>query len=141
MWTSCSNQWNVIVFTFLLSNKDLMKENYSCLWLPFGFIYIYIYIYIYICIYRFTSLASSFVSFKSTGNLKSCLKWSKIFLLIRVAGSAKYQNKKSHVSYNARESHYFQSIKLTTNFIVTISILCTYLPLGFVEAVCLSKSR
>ena len=50
MWKSCCKQWNVIFFTFLLSNKVLMKEDFSYLYLLFGFIYIYIYkryIYIY----------------------------------------------------------------------------------------------
>ena len=42
-----------LYFTFLLSNKVLMKEDFSCLCLPFGFLYIYnIYIYnTYIYIY------------------------------------------------------------------------------------------
>ena len=31
-----------LIFTFLLSNKVLMKQDFSCLCLPFGFICLYL---------------------------------------------------------------------------------------------------
>ena len=42
MWASCCKQWNVIFFTFSLSSKVLIKEDFSCLCLMFGFIFIFL---------------------------------------------------------------------------------------------------
>ena len=77
-----------------------------------------------------------FVSFKSARNLRGHLVRSKIYPLVRDAGSTKYQNKKCQVCYNVRETDLklftILSINLTTNFTVMMNVQRTYLTVRFV---------
>ena len=67
---------------------------------------------------------SPIVLFKSAWNLRSHLVRSKSYLLVRVVGSIKYQNKRCQVCCNVRETECSQSYHLNTEFKINCKFHC-----------------